>query len=213
MRTSIPVVLALVAAACQSTSGKEPAFEVRAIVIDAPAELAQSLRGESDVQVGPTNHIAALQLEPTAHVTSRPRIVTREGQRAEIANESKVPYVKDVELDAQGVPRPVQGELEEGLRIAVTPRRADGGRIELECEVKTSDVLRPIRTSTLRPTGADHDVTIDLPEVDHHRWASRVRVGPNESVSVVFAAPARDGQRWVRIVALSCDPVASPEGE
>jgi len=212
MRMLLAVVLALFAAACRTSSVEEPVFEVRALVIEGPPALAEGLRGGSDVQVVPSTRAAALQLAPGAEVASRPRILTREGARAEIANAQKVLYAKDVRVDPQGVLVPIGGELEVGLWIAVTPRRADGGRIELECEVRTSDVLRPIRTVTVRPEGAHRDATIDLPEVDVHRWAGRVELAPSQSVTIVFDASLRGDERRVRVVVIACDPVRTPGG-
>lgn len=212
MRMLIAAVLAFLLAACLTSPQDEPVFEVRALVIEGPPALAEGLRSGSDVQVVPSTRAAALQLVPGTEVKSRPRVLTREGARAEIANSQDVHYAKDARVDPQGVLVPIGGEIEEGLWIAVTPRRADGGRIELECEVRTTDVLRPIGTATVRPEGADRDATIDLPEVDSHRWAGRVELAPSQSVTIVFGAPPRGDQRRVRVVVIACDPARIPEG-
>jgi hypothetical protein len=210
MRLPILLVpLALALASCASSSEGQR-FHVLTVVLEGPREIAEGLCDVPGACVVPTTRIAALRLDARVTVFAFPGSYVSEGVEAFESAVMPVRAIKDVQRADDGSFQPVHEEVEEGLWIRATPTRASGGRIEIEGDVRTRDVLRPIRETSVRPEGSDVDHTVQMLEWDDRSWKGGLRLLPSESLVVVLDAPATETEKRVRIVALSCETVLAP---
>lgn len=166
--------------------------EIEVTLVDAtPATAAEFVPTNSDAVIAMSSE-AEQRLRDLARagtdvvITSRPRILVREGATAELANSTKVEYVKDYSVDVHMRPEPILGFVEEGTWIKVRPELAhDGSRdslVSLELDVRETTVQRPIAEKIVHVSDLASDVRVQLPALDTSRRTQTLRVSRNGTV-------------------------------
>jgi hypothetical protein len=125
-----------------------------------------------------------------------PSVRTRQFQRAEISIASSFSYVKQfdvrvVQPSGSLIADPVVGVIEEGLFIRLRNLALPGGSIGLTFDVENVEVLRPVRTESVRiAAGVETTGEVSFPAVMRARLFGDVRLG--DGATAFFVTPWKE---------------------
>ena len=138
------------------------------------AELAQLIRTVSTDRKG--------------NILFAPKVTMFDGQTANIADQSRRPFVTGVDPKADGRMQPVVSIVEEGLSLVLTPKAGDGDSVTLDFKVKSSSIGKvsfanlPIGTSNNSESG----FTVQVPATEQYEVSSSVKLAAGESIVVAI---------------------------
>jgi type II secretory pathway component GspD/PulD (secretin) len=147
-------------------------------------------------------------VEESVHATTlqAPRLVCRNGDRANISVGASVSYVKAFEIrtqeDGSSVADPVVEKLFEGQMLDLTPTlSADHLYLTLDLDIAVSDVADPIPVREVMTAGSVK-VEIQQPQFRETRLKTTVTLPPEGSALLcVGRVPGREGELYVLVSA------------
>jgi hypothetical protein len=164
--------------------------ELRLIVAEMPRDAATDVFGGADWNGRVYDAASAPDLgafskrDGEIEIVSRPRLVVRSGQTAEMSVSNVQPYLRDVVVGADGRFAPLIDTLTEGIWFEALARNtSDPAVVELESSITCKSIARPIPERTI--SGLD-TVRLQRPVLDVRsaKHGAFLRVGQTVALSL-----------------------------
>lgn len=182
-----------------------PAIAVETIVLDASPQSALEFLptgaswAEAAPDFGTDELLRRVALQTDTDVVSHPKILTRDGARANITTSDEFEYVKDYTVDTRAVPQKVVGHMTEGLWLSVTPKLSDDQHsANLKLDITSKSVRRPIPERVVHVGGLSANVRIQAPELDTQQVSLDLNLALGRAIFVRIGDHT-DAERGARV--------------